>query len=94
MGYLDQLKDICAQMTEVATDKDQIDRCAALSNTIKSLEDENSTMLKNYNELKSAYKDAVMNNSFSKTEPKNDIDKSGQAPDFDSMLKEFLAQKK
>lgn len=92
MSYLEKLKEICSKMTEVATDKAQIDRCAELSVTIDSLEKEQTDLLKNYDEMKASYKDAVIHNSYSKQPPKTIEAQTGaQTVSFESVLKEFMA---
>ena len=94
MGYLDKLKEICGQMTEVASDKAQIDRCAQLSVTINELEQEQTQMLKNYDELKASYKDAIMHGSYSSQAPKDDIEAHTKPFSFEEQLASFMANKK
>lgn len=92
MGYLDKLKEICSKMTEVASDKAQIDRCAELSVTIDKLEEEQTQMLKSYDEMKASYKDAVIHNSYSNQPPKSIEAQTGaQSVSFEAVLKEFMA---
>ena len=46
MGFLDDLKRICSEMSEIATDKASIDKVAELSVTINKVEEENTKLLK------------------------------------------------
>lgn len=90
MGYLDELKKICSEMTEVAPDKQAIDRCAELSVVIDKLEEENNSFMKNYDELKNAYKEAVLHNSYGDNKPSNDIGDT-KPVSFENMLNEFVS---
>ena len=93
MGFLDDLKRICSEMSEIATDKASIDKVAELSVTINKVEEENTKLLKDYDELKGAYKDAILHNSYGSNKPSNDIGDT-KAVSFEDCLNEFMSKQK
>lgn len=93
MGYLDDLKKICSEMTEVASDRATIDKCAEMSVTINKLEEEHNTFLKDYDELKGAYKQAVTHNSFGSNKPADD-EVTPKPISFENVLQEFITKQK
>lgn len=74
MGYLNKLKELCAQYTENANTKEELDFSVNLQNTINGLEQEESQTLKNYDELKAAYKEAVLHGTFGSTDQQDRVD--------------------
>jgi len=92
MSYLDDLKKICSEMTEVASDKASIDKAAEMSVVINKLEQEQTKFLKDYDELKGAYKDAILHNSYGDNKPSNDIGDT-KVVSFEEMLNEFIQKK-
>lgn len=93
MGFLDDLKRICSEMSEIATDKTSIDKVAELSVTINKVEEENTKLLKDYDELKGAYKDAILHNSYGSNKPSNDIGDT-KTVSFEDCLNEFMSKQK
>lgn len=69
MGFLDELKKICADFTETANTKEELDFSVKLTNTINGLEAEEAQTLKQYDELKAAYKDAILHGTYGDTKP-------------------------
>lgn len=90
MSYLEDLKKICSEMTEVASDKASIDKAAEMSVVINKLEQEQTKFLKDYDELKGAYKDAILHNSYGDNKPSNDIGDT-KPVSFEEMLNQFIA---
>lgn len=90
MGYLEDLKKICSEMTEVASDKSTIDKCAELSVTIDKLEEENTNLLKNMDELKKAYKESIIHGSFGDNKPADVTNSDTKEVSFENMLNEFM----
>lgn len=93
MSFLEDLKRICSEMSEIATDKKAIDKCAELSVTINKVEEENTKLLKDYDELKGAYKDAILHNPYGNNKPSNDIGDT-KSVSFEDMLNEFMEANK
>lgn len=91
MSYLEDLKKICAEMTEVASDKASIDKMAEMSVVINKLEDEQTKLLKNYDELKGAYKDAILHNPYGENKPSNDIGDT-KPVSFEDCLAKFMSE--
>lgn len=92
MSYLEDLKKICSEMTEVASDKASIDKAAEMSVVINKLEQEQTKFLKDYDELKGAYKDAILHNSYGDNKPSNDIGDT-KSVSFEEMLNQFIEKK-
>lgn len=92
MSYLEDLKKICSEMTEVASDKASIDKAAEMSVVINKLEQEQTKFLKDYDELKGAYKDAILHNSYGSNKPSNDIGDT-KTVSFEEMLNQFIEKK-
>ena len=92
MSYLEDLKKICSEMTEVASDKASIDKAAEMSVVINKLEQEQTKFLKDYDELKGAYKDAILHNSYGENKPSNDIGDT-KSVSFEEMLNQFIEKK-
>ena len=93
MSYLEDLKKICAEMTEVASDKASIDKMAEMSVVINKLEDEQTKLLKNYDELKGAYKDAILHNPYGENRPSNDIGDT-KPVSLEDCLANFMSEQK
>lgn len=93
MSYLEDLKKICAEMTEVASDKASIDKMAEMSVVINKIEEENTKLLKNYDELKGAYKDAILHNPYGENRPSNDIGDT-KSVSFEDCLAKFMSEQK
>lgn len=93
MSYLEDLKKICADMTEVASDKASIDKVAEMSVVINKLEEEQTKLLKNYDEIKASYKDAIMHNSYGENKPSNDIGDT-KPVSFEDCLAKFMSENK
>lgn len=93
MSYLEDLKKICAEMTEVASDKASIDKMAEMSVVINKIEEENTKLLKNYDELKGAYKDAILHNPYGENKPSNDIGDT-KSVSFEDCLAKFMSEQK
>lgn len=93
MSYLEDLKKICAEMTEVASDKASIDKMAEMSVVINKIEEENTKLLKNYDELKGAYKDAILHNPYGENRPSNDIGDT-KPVSFEDCLTKFMSEQK
>lgn len=91
MSYLEDLKKICAEMTEVASDKASIDKMAEMSVVINKIEEENTKLLKNYDELKGAYKDAILHNPYGENRPSNDIGDT-KPVSFEDCLAKFMSE--
>lgn len=88
MGYLDKLKELCAKMQETSQTKDEIDTSAQLSNIVEGLEAEEAQTLKNYNELKESYKEAILHNSFGDKKPVEPVTNTGSI-DFNEFLANY-----
>lgn len=93
MSYLEKLKEICAKMQESSETKEQIDQSAQLSNIIEGLEAEEAQTLKNYNELKASYKEAILHNSFGDKKPVEPVTNTGSI-DFNEFLNTYLEKDK
>lgn len=93
MSYLEKLKEICAKMQESSETKEQIDQSAQLSNIIEGLEAEEAQTLKNYNELKASYKEAILHNSFGDKKPVEPVTNTGSI-DFNEFLNAYLEKDK
>ena len=88
MGYLDELKKLCAKMQETSNTKEEIDTSAQLSNIVDGLEAEEAQTLNTMNELKAAYKDAILHNSFGDKKPVEPATNTGSV-DFDEFLQNY-----
>ena len=89
MGYLDKLKELCAQYTETANTKEELDFSVNLKNTIDGLEAEEAQILKNQDELKAAYKEAILHNSFGDKKPVDPVTNTTSV-DFNEFLNNFM----
>ncbi len=93
MSYLDKLKELCSKMQEVSNTKEEIDRSAELSNIVEGLEAEEAQTLKNYNELKASYKEAILHNSFGDKKPVEPVTNTGSI-DFNEFLNNYMTKEK
>lgn len=89
MTYLEQLKQLCSEMQEISNTKEEIDRSARLGNIIEGLEQEENQTLKNYDELKASYKEAILHNSYGDKKPV-DVVTDTKSLDFNEFLDEFM----
>ena len=93
MSYLEDLKKLCSEMQEVSNTKDEIDTTAKLSNIIEGLEAEQDQNLRQYNELKASYKDAVLHNSYGEKKAP-EVTTGTTGINFEDFLKQFESQNK
>lgn len=93
MGYLEELKKLCSKMQETSQTKEEIDTSAQLSNIVDGLEAEEAQTLKNMNELKAAYKDAILHNSFGDKKPVEPATNTGSV-DFNEFLNNYINKEK
>lgn len=93
MTYLEQLKQLCSEMQEISNTKEEIDRSARLGNIIEGLEQEESQTLKNYDELKASYKEAILHNSYGDKKPV-DVVTDTKSLDFNEFLNEWTEKQK
>lgn len=73
MGYLDKLRQICADYTERAQSKEEIEKATELAQAITQAEKDEAETLETIKELKASYKDAILHGSYGENKT-NDID--------------------
>lgn len=89
MTYLEQLKQLCSEMQEISNTKEEIDRSARLGNIIEGLEQEENQTLKNYDELKASYKEAILHNSYGDKKPTDPVTNTTSV-EFGEFLENFM----
>lgn len=89
MSKIEDLKNTLKVLLEATEDTNQIQQIASINNIVNDIEIEQNDMLTKHNELKTAYKEAIMRGGMVKQEPVEDV-ASTKAVDFDSMLQEFI----
>ena len=92
MSYLERLKETCSHMQEVSNTKEEIDTAAQLQETVNGLEAEVGQILKNQDELKAAYKEAILHNSFGDKKPVDPVTDT-KSVDFNEFLNQFINKK-
>lgn len=93
MGYLDQLRELCSKMQETSQTKEEIDTSVQLKNIVDGLEAEEAQTLKNYNELKASYKEAILHSSFGDKKPVDSVTNTGSI-DFNEFLNKWTENQK
>jgi len=88
MSYLEDLKKLCANMEEVSQSKEEIERAASMKNIINGLEEEEAQRLKNFDELKAAYKEAILHSSFGDKKP-IEVTTDTKSINFDEFLNDW-----
>lgn len=94
MGYLDELRKMCAEMTEVGKSKEDVERVTKLENIANGLENEQKEILKANGELKEAYKKAIMHTSFDNSKPNNEEIDTQKPISFEEVLNDFIENEK
>lgn len=94
MGALEQLQELVAKQFEKATSKEEIDSLSKIKTAAEEAKKENDDLLKKHQDLLKDYKDAILNTAVKKEPNPEHTTATGQAPDFDSMLHDFIEKSK